>query len=202
MKLSQSRRGFLAVVMAGACLLPSVSNAATTVVGSGPDKSYLVIESPNLGVRTYEVHYTYGFAPYDAKFLLDQAVAGDPTLTATYGQFGTIGTPPVPNYYVNSINSESGDFIPPSTYIYWAQWLEGGTGFQNADSSFNPGAPLVGVWTFSYGISTHTIAPGSSYALFYSDGGVPPSIAPIPEPSAVISAIIGSLVILVRRRRA
>jgi hypothetical protein len=197
MKLSQSRRGFLAVVIAGACLLPINSYAANIIVGAGNDTSYLVLQSSNLGVRTYEVRYTAANGPYNARFLFDQAIAEDPSLTVSFGQFGTFGTPPVPNYFVNSINGES------SLTDYWAHWVSGGSGFQGPppDFNFDPGTPTLGTWTLGYGISTHTLAPGSWDALFLSNGATQPSVVPIPEPSVVVTALLGSFVLFARRRR-
>lgn len=198
MKLSQSRRGFLAVVIAGVCLLPIDSHAANIIVGAGNDTSYLVLQSLNLGVRTYEVRYTAANGPYNARFLFDQATAEDPSLTVSFGQFGTFGTPPVPNYFVNSINGES------SLTDYWAHWVSGGLGFQGSrpfPDSFESGAPTSGIWTLGFGISTHTLTPGSWDALYLSDGGSPPSITPIPEPSVTLTALLSSFVLLARRRR-
>ena len=194
MKLSQIRRGLFLVAIAGTCLFSSISNAANIIVGTGNDTSYLVLQSTNLGVRTYVVRYTFSSGPYNARFLFDQAIAGDASLSASFGQFGTFGNPPVPNYYVISINGES------SATDYWAQWVSGGLGYQNPDYSFNSGAPALGEWTEGYGISTHTIAPGSWDALFFSDGVSKPSVAPVPETSSAILAILGSLVIFKRRR--
>ncbi len=204
MKLSQSRRGFLLAVIAGACLIPSISHAANIIVGSGSDTSYLILESTNLGVRTYEVHYTYNAsAPQDSAFLIAQAVAGDSALGVSLGDFPTEQFPV--NKFVNyfSLNSveEWGSSSPPWTY--WAHWVAGGLGYQNGDPDydFNSGAPAAESWTLSYGISTHTIAPGSSDALFLSDGNSAPSVAPIPETSSALLAVLGSVVIFKRRRK-
>lgn len=201
MKSSQSRRGFLLAVLAGTCLFPSVSQAANIIVGTGSDTSYLILESTNLGVRTYEVHYTYNAsAPQDSAFLVAQAVAGDSALGVSLDDYGNAQFPV--NYFVNyfSLNSveESGSSSPP--YIYWAHWVAGGAGFQNPDGSYNSGAAPAASWTLSYGISTHLIQPGSSDSLFLSDGLVEPSVAPIPETSSALLAILGSVVIFKRRR--
>jgi hypothetical protein len=72
MKTSPSRRGLLLAAIAGACLFPATSDAMISV-GSGPDVSHFSLESPNLGVREYEIRYTYNAtAPKDAYFLLNQ----------------------------------------------------------------------------------------------------------------------------------
>lgn len=200
MKLSQSRRGFLAVVIAGACLLPSISSAATTVVGTGPDTSYYVLQSPNLGVRTYEVRYTYNASLLqDEFFLISQVLAGDTSLTADLdNSFGTLGNP---NYLLKSITynsvTELGVSTPPYT-PYWAQWVSGG------QAGYPTATPVTsGAWTFGSGMSApyRLIAPGSWDARYFSDGISAPSIAPVPETSSALLAILGSLVAFKRRRQ-
>lgn len=200
MKTSQSRRGFLLAVVAGTCLFPSISHAANIIVGSGSDASYLVLQSTNLGVRTYEVHYTYNpTSPIDAAFLLAQAKAGDAALNYTLLNYGSTSSP---NYFVDSVSlngtPEAGSSEPPWTY--WTHWVSGGWGFQNPDYSFNPGAVAFGSWEIGYGISSRTIQPGSTDALFLSDGNSTPSIAPVPETSSAVLALLGSVVIFKRRR--
>jgi hypothetical protein len=199
MKPSKSRRGFLAVVIAGACLLPSVSSAATTVVGTGPDTSYFVLESPNLGIRTYEIHYTYNAGnPQDAFFLLNQVLAADLSVTASILNFGT---PTEPNLFVNSFtfnlitetSASSSPFVP-----FWAHWVAGG------EAGFPTAAPVTtSDWVAGSGISSpfRLIAPGSSDALYFSDGNTKPSISPIPEPSVALAALLGSFVWLASRRK-
>lgn len=202
MKSSQSRRGFLLAVVAGTCLFPSASQAANIIVGTGSDTSYLILESTNLGVRTYEVRYTYNAsAPQDSAFLVAQAVAGDSALGVSLADYGNAQFPV--NYFVNYFSLDSveewGSSSPPWTY--WVHWVAGGEGYQNPDFSYNPGAAPADSWTLSYGISTHTIQPGSSDALFLSDGNAAPSVAPIPETSSALLAVLGSAVIFKRRRR-
>ncbi len=194
---SKSRRGFLLVAIAGACLLPSASRAAITVVGTGPDSSYLVLESPNLGVRTYEIRYTYNpGSSQDAWFLFSQVVNSDASYVVTKSNYGS---PSAPNYFIDSINGESSTFIAP--YLYWAQWVAGGSGFQNPDFSYNSGAVPAGSWSIGYGVSTHFIEPGSWDALVYSEGSTEPSVAPVPETSSLLLAVAGLVVVAVRRRK-
>lgn len=200
MKLSQTRRRFLLAVIAGNCLFPSISHAANIVVGSGSDTSYLILESTNLGVRTYEVHYTYNSSlPTDAAFLLAQAKAGDATLDYTLLNYGS---PSAPNYFLDTVSlsgtPEAGSSSPPWTY--WAHWVSGGRGYQNPDYTFNPGAVSLGNWEIGFGISSRTIQPGSTDALFLSDGNSSPSVAPVPETSSAVLVILSSVMIFKRRR--
>ncbi|MES2439856.1 MAG: hypothetical protein V4584_12340 [Verrucomicrobiota bacterium] len=200
MKLSQSRRGFLLAVLAGACLLPSISTAATTVVGSGPDSSFLVLESPNLGVRTYEIHYTYNSgASQDGYFLLSQVLASDTSITTSLINYGTV---PAPNYIVDAMtfNSVTETSVSVSPYVpYWSHWVSGG------QAGFPSASPVAsGTWGFGSGISSpyRLIEPGSWDALFYSNGSTQPSVSPIPETSSALLGVIGSFVIFRRRRNA
>src|SRR6478609_11729833 len=166
MKTSPSRRGFLAVVLAGACLLPAVSTAATTVVGSGADYSYLVLESPNLGTRTYEIHYTYiPGGTQDAYFLLSQVTGADASYSISYDN--SFGTPSAPNYFISSINGEAGKETSPGSgiYLYWSHWVAGGKGFQDSNWNYDEGDVPDGAWSVGYGVSTHFIEPGSWDAL-------------------------------------
>lgn len=195
MKLSQLRRGFLAVVIAGICLLPSVSSAATTVVGTGPDTSYFVLESPNMGVRSYEIRYTFNSTtPQDAGFLLNQVLANDSLVTADIA--GTTNLF-VRSFTFNSIteaNTPTTPFVPS-----WAHWVFGGqAGF--------PGASPVTAsdWVLGSGISApyRLIAPGSSDAFRYADFDTKPSVAPIPEPGSLLLFAGASLTLFLRKRMA
>lgn len=198
MKSSPSRRGIFLAVLVGVCLLPSVSNAATTVVGSGPDSSFLVLQSPNLGVRTYQIHYTYtSGGSQDAYFLLSEVLFADRLLTAAIANFGM---PSAPNYFVNSFtyNSITETSVSSSPYVpFWAQWVSGG------QAGYPTASPVAsGAWDFGSGISSpyRLIAPGSWDALYYSDGTTAPSVSPVPEMSSALLGVLGSLVIFRRRR--
>jgi len=199
MKLSQSRRGFLLAVLAGACLLPIASNAANIIVGTGSDTSYFVLQSTNLGVRTYEVKYNYNSSvPQDGFFLLDQIRVADSSISFAINNFGSLLAP---NYFVDSITfnsvTETGVSAPPFT-PYWAQWVSGGA------AGFPAASPKPsGTWSFGSGISApyRVIAPGSWDALVFSNGSSAPSVSPIPETSSAALALLGSLVIFKRRRR-
>ncbi|MES2924106.1 MAG: hypothetical protein V4819_21320 [Verrucomicrobiota bacterium] len=199
MKSSQSRRGFLLAVLAGSCLLQSVSSAAVTVtvLGSGPDSSFLVLESPNLGVRTYEIRYTYNSGNQDGYFLLSQVLASNSSITTVMSNYGT---PSVPNYITDSftLNSLTEANTPwPDPGPAWSHWVSGG------QAGWPTAAPIAsGTWQFGSGMSSpfRSIEPGSWDAFYYSDGLSSPSVAPIPEMSSAMLGILGSLVTFRRRR--
>ena len=191
-------RGFLPATAAGFCLFSSATYAANILVGSGPDTSYFVLESPNIGSRTYEISYTYdASAMQDGFSMLDSLLGADAMLTADFANFGTAMDP---NFFVNSftfnavteVSVSSSPFVP-----YWAHWVSGG------EAGFPTAAPVATeTWSAGSGISSpyRLIVPGSWDALVYNDGVTAPSVAPIPEPSALLLVTAGSLVLLRRRR--
>lgn len=192
--------GSIPAIAAGFCLLSLETDAANILVGSGPDTSYFVVESPNIGVRTYEINYTYdATADQDGFFLLDALLTADTDLSADLSNFGTASEP---NFIVNSFtfdsvtetSASSSPFVP-----FWAHWVAGG------DAGFPTANPVAdGTWTSGSGISSpfRLIEPGSSDALFFSDGSTQPSVAPIPEPSVICMLASGALLVLRRRRTA
>lgn len=195
----QTRRGFFLAAIAGLCLLPAINNAAVITVGSGDEASFLVLESPNIGTRTYEIRYTYdSLLPQDAKFLMDQVIAADSSIGAVFLNYGTVASP---NYFVDSIslngNPETGSFAPPWTF--WAHWVAGGLGYMDSGFNFQPGPPTPDTWVTGFGISTHTITPGSWDALVLSEGNTPPTVA-IPETSSALLVTLASSLLLIRRR--
>jgi hypothetical protein len=198
MKISTSRRGFLLVVLAGACLLPSISNAAVTVVGSGPDSSFLVLQSPNLGIRTYEIHYTYNSGtPLDGYFLLSQVLDSETSITSALLNYGS---PSSPNYITDSFtfNSITETSTPwPDPGPAWSHWVSGG------QAGFPAATPIAsGTWQFGSGMSApyRVIEPGSWDSFFYSDGMTAPGVSPVPETSSALLGVLGALVIFRRRR--
>jgi hypothetical protein len=199
MKTKSKRREILLTVLAGACLCIQNTDAANILVGAGASTSYLVLQSPNLGVRTYEVRYDFNSgAPQDAYFLLTQVFASDPGYSSAIFNFGS---ELAPNYFVNSISyasvTETGVSTAPFE-PYWAHWVAGGeAGFPSA----SPVAPTI--WSESSGISSpyRKIAPGSWDSLFYSDGRTAPSVAPVPETSCTLLLAAGMLLIANRRRK-
>jgi hypothetical protein len=196
MKTNTRRRGIALSALAGFALLSTAAHAANIIVGIGSNTSYLVLESTNIGVRTYEVRYTSS-PGQDGKFLLDQVLAGDSSLTMAFTNFGSI---PAPNYILDSITHNSVTEINagfPTFSPYWAQWVSGG------DAGFPAAMPVPnGSWTAGSGMSSpyRFIAPGSWDAYVYSDGSILPSVTPVPETSSLSFAVLGALLILRRRK--
>jgi hypothetical protein len=193
MKAKAIRRTISAVIVAGTLCLHA-AQASTIVIGSGPDSSFFLIESPNVGSRTYQIHYTYDpFDPKDGAFLLQQIVGSDSSV-----QFEIFGTS---NIFVNSITyngvTETGVSEPPYE-PYWAHWVAGGAaGFPEAE----PVAAFV--WSSGSGLSGpyRVIEPGSWDALKYSDFSTHPTIQPVPEPSGALVLCSAVLIVAGYRRR-
>jgi hypothetical protein len=197
MKSSPSRRGFLLAVLAGACLLPSVSSAAVTVIGSGPDSSFLVLQSPNLGLRTYEVHYTYNSGNQDGYFLLSQVLGSDTSVTSGLTNYGSTLAPNffTDNFTFGSVTETSAPWGEPGPA--WSHWVSGG------HAGYPTAAPITsGTWVLSSGMSApyRLIAPGSWDAYYFSDGVATPGVSPVPETSSVVLGVLSSLLLLKRRR--
>jgi len=180
--------------------LTATTAPAATLVGSGPDASFIVIEATEfLSPLLYEYHYTYNaIVPVDTYAVLTAIDAFD---TALSFQFINFGTAQSPNYFINAItldtvtltNTGAPDFSP-----FWFQSVSGGiAGFPNP-------APIAGgVWSEGSGISSpsRTIEPGSWDGLVYGEFGDAPATAPVPEPAAWLLVALGGLLLVCRRHR-
>lgn len=175
---------------------------AVIVVGSGPDSSYFLIESPRIGTREYEIRYTYDAGnTLGGSDLLNLIAGADPQISFVIFDFGSAAQP---NEFLNSVIfegvAEVNDFSAGGTS--WAQWVAGGQAGAENTSPFNPDPRALPSesWTFGSGLSNpyRVIEPGSSDALVFGRGE--PSLAPVPEPGTVALALVASLA-LVRRRR-
>ena len=198
MKL-HNRVAALAVTLSG-CLLVPHAGATTINIGSGPETSFFVLESPNLGSREYNIHYGGGLTPVplDGFDLFSLVLAAEPEITAVIFNFGSLETP---NYFVNSItfdgvtetNTGADPYVPS-----WIQWVAGGeTGFPTASPIAND------TWVGGSGISApyRLVAPGSSDALVFADFVTPPSVNPIPEPGVTVLLCAAIIAVGTRRKR-
>jgi hypothetical protein len=187
-----------AFAIASVLALTGTAEAAAIVLGTGPDSAFYVLESPNIGSRTYEIRYTYNESePLDGWDLLQVVDSYESELSVQAFNFGS---EEAPNWFVNAItwmgttetaNSED-PFVP-----YWAQWVSGG------EAGFPSATPVAdGVWSSGSGMSLpyRVIEPGAWEALKFGDFVTVPTVAPVPEPSALLLAF-GGLAVLVRRRR-
>ena len=168
---------------------------ATIEVGSGPLSSNLVLESPNIGTRTYVINYGTGpSAPVDTYDLFTAVLAAESQLTATILNFGTASEP---NFFITGLTwngvTETNTATDPFTPS-WVQWVSGG------EAGFPTAAPIAsGPWTLGSGISEpfRTIAPGSWDALVYADFDTVPSV---PEPGS-LPLVAGAIALALIRCR-
>lgn len=185
--------------LALACAFSTVAHAANIVLGTGADTSYFVLESPNIGTRTYEIHYTYNSSdPLDTWDLLQIVDSHESDLSVLAFNFGS---EEAPNWFVDSItwngSTETGVSEPPYSPS-WTQWVSGG------QAGFPSASPVgSGTWSSGSGLSGpfRIIEPGSWDALKYSDFVTTPTVNPVPEPSMGILVLAGGLLVLRRRKR-
>ena len=87
-------RRFISAAAVGLCLFSASAFAANVLVGSGPDTSYFVLESPNLGVQIYEIRYTYSASvAQDGYTLLSSVLGATPSVTVSLTNSGTAAQP-------------------------------------------------------------------------------------------------------------
>ena len=190
----------LAVALSGWSLTPAAMAAVTIDIGSGPETSYFVLESPKLGTRTYNIHYGGATpAPADGYALFASILGADPAISATVFNYGTLE---LPNYIVNDI-SFSGGIPEVNTAVdpwspSWTHWVADG------EAGFPSASPIaVGTWINGSGLSApyRTPVPGSWDALVYADYVTAPSITPVPEPAGAILTGLAALAIGIHRKR-
>ncbi|MEO6848525.1 MAG: hypothetical protein ABI443_12480 [Chthoniobacterales bacterium] len=179
------------------CVGCGVASAQSpTVVGSGSDESFLVIESSLFSATlVYDYKYTYNPSELlDTHDMLVAIDAADPNISFDFINYGTVVDP---NYFLNAVtyntvtatNTPSPDYSP-----YWVQWVSGGEG------GYPVAGPIdSGTWSYGSGISApyRTLAPESWDGFIYNDGILPPSVSPvIPIPEASTGCLILAGVLL------
>ena len=172
--------------------------AGAIVVGTGADSSFLVVESPNVGMRTYEVFFDFEAAnPLGTDDLLALVDSADALISFAFG-----GSPD--NQFLSSVSFGGSSEAFDGTN-FWAQWVAGGQAGVGPAPDFAPQpAPIPSEsWTFGSGVSApfRIVEPGATDVISFSDGSVPPNFAPIPEPSATVLVVGGLLLGLARRKR-
>lgn len=202
MILKESAPSWGAVIV---LLTPAPLPAALIQVGSGPDTSYLTLESPNLGLRQYAVNYSYDPVdnPLGGAGLLRIIEAEDPAVSFTINDFGS---PEQPNEFFNSVTfngvSETNDFSPGgATFHHWVSGGEAGAaglGIPDPEP-----VPDTG-WSLGAGLSVNfrLVSPGSNDALVLAPSQDEPSLAPVPEPSGLLLLAAALPLVVARRRRA
>lgn len=187
-----------ALALASVLSLTGAAEAASIVLGSGSDSAFYVLESPNIGTRTYEIHFTHNEAdPLDGWDLLQIVDSHESDLSLEAFNFGSEAAP---NWIVNAITwmgiTETAN--PEEPWVpSWTHWVSGG------EAGFPTAGPIAdGTWTSGSGLSSpfRVIEPGSWDALKFSDFTTQPTVAPVPEPSSMILAFFG-VVFCIRRRR-
>lgn len=191
------RNVFAVLACAGALCFTGLAGAATISVGTGADVSFFVLESPNVGSRTYEVHYTYNSgSPQDAWALLAIIDSAESDLSLDVSNFGD---PESPNYIINAITwlgvTETNTGVAPYSPSWSHLVSGGGAGYPSA-------VPVSsGSWSDGSGLSSpyRYIAPGSWDALLYGSYGDLPSAAPVPEIAAPLMSMMGLALLWCRR---
>ena len=179
-------------------------SAAIINIGTGPDTSYVTLETPNLGIRQYAISYTYDPVnnPLGGTALLNLIEVNDPEITFVINDFGSPGQP---NEFFSSLEfngqTEINDFSPGgSAFSYWV------AGGQAGAAGFGVPGPVPlpeSVWTLGAGLSVNfrLIEPGSNEALVFAPTQLEPSVAPIPEPTSILLLFLGSSGLIHHRRR-
>lgn len=195
-------RGLAAALLCAIGIASAQAQTLTASYGSGPDVSYLVIQADAFGANPLVFAYNYDYNPanpLDGYALLVAVFDADPLLD---GSFLNFGSDEEPNYFLNSVTYDSVTLVntgAPAFQPYWAQWVSGG------EAGYPTAAPVaLGTWEFGSGASApyRYLAPGAWEGYIFNDGFTPPSVTPIPEPSAMLLVALGGLVVFRRNRRA
>ncbi len=190
-------RAFVAGIITGLVVLAD-SGRTQVVVGAGPDASYAIIEAEAFGNNPLVYEYRYDFDPsnpFDGYALFTAIDSADPGIEFGFVNFGDELDP---NYFVNSITYGATRLVStefPNVGPFWAQWVSGG------QAGFPLASPISSsVWSFGSGVSSpyRFVEPGSSDAFVFNDGDLPPSMDPVPEPSAAALIFGAALFVVIR----
>ena len=189
----------LATLLAAVGLFSTPEAKAITVIGSGDDISYAVIQADAFGSPlVFAYHYTYNSAdPFDSYFLFSAIDAALPELDFSWINYGDVDDP---NWFLTAITYQATTLTStswPDIGPYWVQWVAGG------ESGYPEAEPIAAeVWTYGSGMSIpyRLVQPGSWDGVIFNDGLVAP-ISPVPEPSSALLLVVGGAAIWYRNRK-
>lgn len=179
------------------------SSLAQTIIGTGADASYLVIEAEAFGSSPFIYEYRYDYDPenpFDGYAFLSAIDAAVPEIEFSWANYGDETEP---NYFLDSVSYLSLTVTSthwPDVGPYWAQWVSGGqSGYPSAE-------PIAsGVWQYGSGSSApfRMMEPGAWEGFTFNEEGSMPSLTPIPESRGLALVAVGAFLLfaLVRNRR-
>lgn len=190
---------FLATLLT-AVVVSLAPASAQTLIGSGSNSSFLVIEASAFGAPLiFEVLYDFNPGnPFDSYALMTVVDAAVSDLSFSFVNYGTVQDP---NYFLDSVTWQSLTLTNtawPAVGPFWGQWVSGGL------AGYPTAAPVAeGAWEFGSGISDpyRIVEPGSWDGFIFNDGSAAPSVAPVPEPATAGLLVMVAAGILAGRRR-
>jgi len=191
LRAKRSRRGLMfrrsfsssVALLAGLFVFSDSVNANVIAnVGSGADTVQVYFNWPD----AFNAHYyaSYGSGPTDSIDGYDAtqiAVNSDPNLTTVWSNFGTAGAP---NYFLSDAGYTGGHTSVGLSYSastpenYWHEWVNYGGG-----------------WVFGNGASIDSLTSGDSIGWVFGSNSTP-----VPEPVGVGAFVLGSGLLLRRKR--
>ena len=211
----KNKNTFLLVgVVSGVAMIQSASAVSLTPVGTGADSSFLIFETPQVGILSFEVFYDFDpLAPIGTTDLLQILADNESSFTFDVTNNGNQAQP---NEFLNSFTFNGITEAQPMDFsVFFGFFGAGGqTGVEfpvDTDGNFNFSDPLpdpqpipFGEFTSTDGLSApfRIVEPGSTDAIVFGPFGTFPSfdpIDPIPEPSTAM--LLSSLCLLALRRR-
>ena len=183
-------------VVCGVVMIQSASAVITTPVGMGEDSSFLVFETPQLGILGFEVFYDFDpKAPIGTTDLLGILADSQSLFSFTATDFGTIEQA---NEFLTSVTFDGVTETQPADFSAFFGFFGAGgqTGTtQDETGAFVPAPQPIAFdsFTFTSGLSApfRIVEPGSTDAIVLGPGGTVPSFTPIPEPSAALLLLVG-----------
>ena len=201
----KNKNTFLLVgVVSGVAMIQSASAVSLTPVGTGADSSFLIFETPQVGILSFEVFYDFDpLAPIGTTDLLQILADNESSFTFDVTNNGNQAQP---NEFLNSFTFNGITEAQPMDFsVFFGFFGAGGqTGVTPDFSAPDPQPIPFGEFTSTDGLSApfRIVEPGSTDAIVFGPLGTVPSfdpIDPIPEPSTAM--LLSSLCLLALRRR-